>query len=113
MFDTDCAGLFCFKLHYLVPVFSMRIASLSDNTGAETCANKLYSSQMPLAAFSQRLALLSSYCGIFLDVTHIAGPKNEAADFLSRRDFFSFCERRHGIVWIGYLAAVCRGSSLV
>ena len=63
---------------------SIRIASLSDNTGAETCANKLYSSKMPLAAFSQRLALLSSYCGIFLDITHIAGPKNEAADFLSR-----------------------------
>ena len=36
---------------------SIRLASLSDNTGAETAANKLYSSKMPLAAFSQRLAL--------------------------------------------------------
>ena len=63
---------------------AIRLSSLSDNTGAETSANKFYSSKMPLAAFAQRLALLSSYCGIFLDVSHIAGPKNDAADFLSR-----------------------------
>ena len=63
---------------------SIRLASLSDNTGAETASNKLYSSKMPLAAFAQRLALLSSYCGIFLDTSHVAGPKNAEADFLSR-----------------------------
>ena len=63
---------------------AIRLASFCDNTGAETAVNKLYSSKMPLAAFSQRLALLSSYCGIFLDATHIAGPKNVEADFLSR-----------------------------
>ena len=63
---------------------SIRLASLSDNAGAETAANKLYSSKMPLAAFCQRLALLSSHCGIFLDASHVAGPKNVEADFLSR-----------------------------
>ena len=63
---------------------SIRLASLSNNTGAETAANKLYSSKMPLAAFCQRLALLSSHCGIFLDASHVAGPKNVEADFLSR-----------------------------
>ena len=62
----------------------VRLASLCDNTGAESAANTFYSATIPLAAFAQRLALLSSFCGILLDVSHIAGPKNEDADFLSR-----------------------------
>ena len=62
----------------------IRLASFCDNTGAESAANTFYSATLPLAAFAQRLALLSSFCGILLDVSHIAGPKNEDADFLSR-----------------------------
>ena len=62
----------------------IRLASLCDNTGAESAANTFYSATMPLAAFAQRLAMLSSFCGIVLNVSHIAGPKNEDADFLSR-----------------------------
>ena len=62
----------------------VRLASFCDNTGAESAANSFYSATLPLAAFAQRLALLSSFCGIQLDVSHIAGPKNEDADFLSR-----------------------------
>ena len=62
----------------------IRLASFCDNTGAESAANTFYSATMPLVAFAQRLALLSSFCGILLDVSHIAGPKNEDADFLSR-----------------------------
>ena len=72
---------------------SIRIASLSDNTGAETCANKLYSSKMPLAAFGQRLALLSSYCGIFLDVTHIAGRRTRRLIFSVDGDSISLFHR--------------------
>ena len=60
------------------------MASFCGNTGAESAANSFYSATLPLAAFAQRLALLSSFCGIQLDVSHIAGPKNEDADFLSR-----------------------------
>ena len=60
------------------------LAAFCDNTGAESAANSFYSATLPLAAFAQRLALLSSFCGIQLDVSHIAGPKNEDADFLSR-----------------------------
>ena len=63
----------------------IRLASFCDNTGAESAANTFYSATLPLAAFAQRLALLSSFCGILLDVSHIAGPKNEDADFLISR----------------------------
>ena len=62
----------------------VRLASFCDNTGAESAANTFYSASVPLAAFAQRLALLSSFSGIRLDVSHIAGPKNEDADFLPR-----------------------------
>ena len=63
---------------------SVRMHSWCDNTGAESAANKLFTTAWPLAAFTQRLALLSSFTGIHLDVQHIAGPKNEDADYLSR-----------------------------
>ena len=59
--------------------------SWCDNTGAESAANKMFTTAWPLAAFTpQRLALLSSFTGIHLDVQHIAGPKHEDADYLSR-----------------------------
>ena len=63
---------------------SVRMHSWCDNTGAESAANKMFSAAWPLAAFTQRLALLSSFTGIHLDVQHTAGPKNEDADYLSR-----------------------------
>ena len=62
----------------------VRMHSWCDNTGAEATANKLFTTSWPLAAFVQRLSILSSFTGIQLDVQHIAGPKNEEADYLSR-----------------------------
>ena len=60
------------------------IHSLSDNTGAEAGSNALFSTQLPQCLFLERLCLLASITGIDLDVSHIAGAKNELADTLSR-----------------------------
>ena len=60
------------------------IHSLSDNTGAEAGSNALFSTQLPQCLFLERLCLLASITGIDLDVSHIAGAKNDLADTLSR-----------------------------
>ena len=65
---------------------SIRMPSWCDNTGAEAVTNSLFATSWPLAAFAQRLSLLSGFTNIALDVSHIAGPKNVDADFLSRWD---------------------------
>ncbi|CAE7469263.1 unnamed protein product [Symbiodinium sp. CCMP2456] len=62
----------------------VRIPSWSDNTGAESVSNKLFTSSYPLSIFAQRLALFSCFSGIELDTTHISGSRNELADWLSR-----------------------------
>ena len=62
----------------------VRIPSWTDNTGAEAVANKLYTSRYPLCMFAQRLALFSCFTAMELDTTHISGPRNELADWLSR-----------------------------
>ena len=59
---------------------------LSDNSGAESVCKKLYTSKVPLKLFVRKLAMWSSVTGTFLDCSHIAGEKNEDADWLSRRD---------------------------
>ena len=64
--------------------FHVRIPSWTDNTGAEAVANKLYTSRYPLCMFAQRLALFSCFTAMELDTTHISGPRNELADWLSR-----------------------------
>ena len=62
----------------------VRIPSWTDNTGAESVANRLYASKYPLCMFAQRLALFSCFTAMELDTTHISGPRNELADWLSR-----------------------------
>ena len=62
----------------------VRIPSWTDNTGAESVANRLYTSKYPLCMFAQRLALFSCFTAMELDTTHISGPRNELADWLSR-----------------------------
>ena len=73
-------------LGHLHPLARMavRLHSWCDNTGAEASSNSLFTTAWPLAAFTQRLALMSSFTGVHLDVHHIAGPKNSDADHLSR-----------------------------
>ena len=73
-------------LLYLValkqPGFRMniRVPALSDNTGAESVSNKLFTTSMPLALFLEKLSLLAAQSGISFDVSHIAGKSNDPAE---------------------------------
>ena len=69
--------------------FNVRISSWSDNSGAESGVNKLFTTSYPLCVFLERLSLLSATCFAELDATHISGPSNELADALSRWDTIS------------------------
>ena len=73
-------------LRSVVPLarWTVRLRTLSDNTGAEAGINKLYSSAFPLSVFLKRLSMLACMTGIELDVFHIPGEKNDDADLLSR-----------------------------
>ena len=62
------------------------LKSLSDNTGAESGSNKMWSMTLPLALFLEQLCLLSAALGIEIDVSHIPGKDNSFADHLSRWD---------------------------
>ena len=69
--------------------FNVRISSWSDNSGAESGVNKLFTTAYPLCIFLERLSLLCASCFAELDATHISGPSNEYADALSRWDMIS------------------------
>ena len=60
------------------------LKSLSDNTGAESGSNKLFSTAMPQCLFLERLCTISAMVGIEIDVGHIPGEMNDRADALSR-----------------------------
>ena len=62
----------------------VRVPSWSDNTGAESGANRRCTSKYPLCICAQRLALSSCFTAMELDTTHISGPRNGLADWLSR-----------------------------
>ena len=62
----------------------IRIPTLSDNSTAEAVANKLFSTNMPIALFLEKLSLLISSSSLEVDVTHIPGHDNVFADSLSR-----------------------------
>ena len=64
----------------------IRMSTLSGNTSAESVSNKLFSTQMPLALFLERLSVLISSSTVEVDVSHIAGKSNDLADALSRWD---------------------------
>ena len=64
----------------------VRLRTLSDSIGTEAGINKLYSSHFPLSAFLEKLCMLACLTGIELDVSHVAGEKNDDADLLSRWD---------------------------
>ena len=65
---------------------SIRVPSLSDNTGAESVSNALFTTTIPLAHFLEKLSLLIASSSISFDVTHIPGKANDVADQLSRWD---------------------------
>ena len=62
----------------------IKIHSFSDNTGAESGSNKLFTMKYPQCLFVEKLCLLSATCSMELDVQHIAGKNNDEADALSR-----------------------------
>ena len=64
--------------------YPLRIPSLTDNTGAEAGGNKLFSMSSPMNLFLEKLTLLCTFSGMELDLSHIAGERNEEADALSR-----------------------------
>ena len=63
---------------------ALKLPALSDNSGAEAVCNRLYTSKTPLNLFVRKLCMWSALSGISLECSHIAGEKNDDADFLSR-----------------------------
>ena len=63
---------------------SVRVPALSDNSGAESVSNKVFSTALPLALFLEKLSILLAISGMAFDVTHIPGKDNSIADSLSR-----------------------------
>ena len=55
----------------------IRVPTLSDNTGAEAISNKLFTTQMPMALFMEKLCLLISSSHTEVDVSHIPGKNND------------------------------------
>ena len=80
-------GLMLLFAHFC-PGGRMRLTlpSFSDNTGTEAVCAKLLTTKSPLCFFAQLVAMVSTRLGIRLDVRHISGERNEAADLLSRWD---------------------------
>ena len=64
--------------------FPICLRTLSDNTGAESGSNKLWSMSYPFCVFLEKLCLLSVTSGMEIDVSHIPGAQNIEADDLSR-----------------------------
>ena len=77
--------------------FPLRIPSLTDSSGAESGGNKLFSTTYPMNLFLEKLTILCTLSGMELDLSHIAGDRNDEADALSRWDFASPPPFDHGI----------------
>ena len=82
-FGADCLGFHCSALisGSRIPI---KIPTLSDNTGAEAVSNKLFTTQIPLAMFLEKLCLLIASSHTEVQVGHIPGKDNEYADALNR-----------------------------
>ena len=87
-FETLAQIALLFVTARFFPAHRMPIClkSLSDNSGAESGSNKLWSMTYPLAIFLERMCLISAMLGMEIDVSHIPGSQNILADDLSRWD---------------------------
>ena len=83
---AQCFILLCFWRCLGGGRLALQLPALSDNSGAESVCNKLYTSKVPLNLFVRKLSMWSSLTGIRLECSHISGEKNEDADTLSRWD---------------------------
>ena len=78
---AQCFVLLCFWRCLGGGRLALQLPALSDNSGAESVCNKLYTSKVPLNLFVRTLAMWSSLTGIRLECSHIAGEKNEEPHF--------------------------------
>ncbi|CAE7042088.1 unnamed protein product [Symbiodinium sp. CCMP2592] len=83
---AQCFVLLAFWKAHVSGRLALTLPALSDNSGAESVCNKLYTSKVPLNLFVRKLSMWSSITGVTLDCSHIAGEKNDDADLLSRWD---------------------------
>ena len=67
--------------------FPLRIPSLTDNSGTGSGGNKLFSTAFPMNLCLEKLTILCTISRMELDLSHIAGDRNDEADALSRWDF--------------------------
>ena len=67
--------------------FPICLKSLSDNTGAESVSNKLFTTTHPLVEI---LTCLASTTGIELDVSHIPGADNIFCGWSEPMGFFNY-----------------------
>ena len=81
---AQCLVLLCFWKHMGGSRLALKLPALSDNSGAETVCNKLYTSKVPLNLFVRKLSMWSAITGVTLECSHLAGEKNVDADLLSR-----------------------------
>ena len=83
---AQCFVLLCFWRCLGGGRLALRLPALSDNSGAESVCNELYTSKFPLNVFVRKLSMWSSITGTSLECSHISGEKNDDADMLSRWD---------------------------
>ncbi|CAE7294548.1 unnamed protein product, partial [Symbiodinium necroappetens] len=83
---AQCFILICFWKLSGSGRLAVTLPALSDNTGAESVCNRLYTSKVPLNLFVRKLSMWSSVTGVQLDCSRISGEKNDDADLLSRWD---------------------------
>ena len=83
---AQCFILLCFWKLSGSGRLAVTLPALSDNTGAESVCNRLYTSKVPLNLFVRKLSMWSAVTGVQLDCSHISGEKNDDADLLSRWD---------------------------
>ena len=63
---AQCFVLLAFWKSHGSGRLALRLPALSDNSGAESVCNKLYTSKVPLNLFVRKLAMWSSVTGTFL-----------------------------------------------
>ena len=83
----------CARERHACSHLAVCLPSGSDNTPTEGGVNKLFTTSWPLSVF---VGLLASWCsahGMHLQVSHVAGARNQWADDLSRGRLQAFAHR--------------------
>ena len=76
-------------LHMLIRItghckLPFAIFTQTDNTGAESTLNSMFTTKFPLALVVERVSLMMAQHSFILDSQHVPGVRNEDADLLSR-----------------------------